>query len=71
LSKGKTPEDLWRDYVYHDLDEKNKVIFEHLLGYNGAPKIPKGDIATKLNISAPAVSQRINTITTRLSEFYE
>jgi DNA-directed RNA polymerase specialized sigma subunit len=54
--------DTWSDYIYHDLDRDGKKIFEWTTGYGGAKTLSKKDIASKLGISAPAVSQRINTI---------
>ena len=66
---GRTEEDIWKDYVYHDLDEKSRKVFEMTTGYNGTPIAKKIDIATSLNISPAAVSQRINTIQKRLSEY--
>ena len=34
-------EDPWRDYVYYDLDSKNRKIFEWTTGYGGSRTIPK------------------------------
>ena len=59
---------VWMDYVYHDLDEKNRKILEWTTGYNGAKLLPKKDIAKRLGISAAAVSLRINKIMGMLQE---
>jgi DNA-directed RNA polymerase specialized sigma subunit len=67
-TQRRTPDEVWADYVYMDLDETNKKIFEHTTGYLGRPKLPKQEIARILKISPPAVSQRITTINKRLSE---
>jgi DNA-directed RNA polymerase specialized sigma subunit len=56
------PHKIWADYVYHDLEPVNQKIFEWTVGYGGAPKLSKKDIAYKLNISPAAVSQRSGTI---------
>jgi DNA-directed RNA polymerase specialized sigma subunit len=70
-SKSKTAESIWSDYVYHDLDEKGKKIFEWTTGYNGVKTIPKKDMATKLKMSPAAISSRLNTIEKRLNEINE
>ena len=70
-STERTPEQMWADCVYHDLDEKNRKIFEWTTGYLGKPVIQKTEIAKQLGISPAAVSQRINTIKRRLDQYYE
>ena len=67
-SKGRAAEDVWMDYVHHDLDDVNKKIFEWTTGYNNAPMLRKHEIAKKLGISAPAVSSRVNTIKKKLED---
>jgi len=59
---------IWKDYVYHDLDNIGKKIFEHTTGYMGSKVLPKKEIAAKLKITPAAVSSRINTITKRLQQ---
>lgn len=66
--KSRSAEDIWSDYVYHDLDDKSKKIFEWTTGYKGTKVLPKKDIATKLKITPAAVSSRITTITKKLDE---
>jgi len=68
---NRTKEDIWQDYVYYDLDPKNKKIFEWTTGYMGAKLLPKAEIAKKLKISPAAVSQRVGTIVKRLEEVNE
>lgn len=60
--------DVWQDYVYHDLDNINKKIFEWTTGYLDSPVLPKKEIARRLHITPAAVSGRINTISGRLTE---
>ena len=69
--QGRTYEDIWKDYVYHDLNTQNKRIFEWVTGHNGKKKLSKMDIANKLRISPAAVSQRINTIQKRLESGFK
>jgi DNA-directed RNA polymerase specialized sigma subunit len=64
----RTPDQIWADYVYHDLDETNKKIFEWTTGHNGSKTLPKGEIAKRLKISGPAVSKRVNKILKQLDE---
>ena len=64
------PHKVWVDYVYSELDPVNKKIMEWKTGYGGAKQLPTAEIARSLKISAPAVSQRIGTITKRLEEGY-
>jgi DNA-directed RNA polymerase specialized sigma subunit len=59
---------VWTDYVYFDLDPRDKKIFEMTTGYGGASIYSKGEIARKLKLSPSAVSQRINKIVTKLEE---
>jgi len=68
---GRTVEDIWADYVYHDLDESGRKVFEWTTGYNKQPVLPKGEIAKRLGISPAAVSQRIGTIVKRMEKFDE
>lgn len=58
----------WSEFVYHDLDDVDKKIFEMGTGYGGAKVSTRADIAKKLGISSPAVSQRISKITSKLEE---
>ena len=50
------------DYVYQDQDSVGKKIMEWTMGYDGSKTLPKAEIASRLNISAPAVSKRITKI---------
>lgn len=63
------PEDVWIDYVYHDMDPLNKKIMEWKLGLYGQPQLSNQDIARRLKLTPSAVSQRTNTIIKRLEEF--
>jgi len=65
---ARSAEDIWADYVYHDLDERNKKIFEWTTGYGGTDVLPKKDIAKRLGITPAAVSLRISNIMTKLQE---
>ena len=66
--KGNDYDRVWAEYVYHDLDDKDRKIYEWTTGYMGTPTRPKQDIARKLKISPAAVSLRINKIVAKLEE---
>jgi DNA-directed RNA polymerase specialized sigma subunit len=59
---------VWMDYLYHDLEPRDKKIMEWTTGYGGADIKRKGDIARELGVSAAAVSLRINKILKRMEE---
>lgn len=59
---------IWADYVYHDLGEKDKKIYEWTTGRNGNKVLQKSEIAKRLGISAAAVSQRVGRIANKLQE---
>jgi DNA-directed RNA polymerase specialized sigma subunit len=61
-------EDEWIHFVYHDLSDKDKLIFEYRTGFGGKPVLDVTTIAKKLGISPSTVSQRIKVITARLAE---
>jgi DNA-directed RNA polymerase specialized sigma subunit len=64
----RTPDEIWMDYVYHDLDETNKKIFEWTTGHMGSKTLPKKEIAKRLGITGPAVSKRVSQIMKQLDE---
>jgi len=39
------------DYLYHELDGKDKVIFEHTFGFAGKPILNNKEIANKLHVN--------------------
>jgi DNA-directed RNA polymerase specialized sigma subunit len=41
----------------YDLSPDEKAVFEHIYGINGKETLSPGDIATKLNMSAPKISR--------------
>jgi len=60
--------DIWVDYIYNDMDDKDRKIFEGVSGYNNKPIKPKQAIAKELKMSPAAVSYRINNIVGKLQE---
>lgn len=61
-------EDEWIHFVYHDLSEKDKLIFEYRTGFGGKPILDNNSIAKKLGISPSTVSQRVKLITSKLAK---
>jgi DNA-directed RNA polymerase specialized sigma subunit len=45
------------DYLYHELDDKDKVIFEHAFGYAGKPKLNNKQIAANLGTNEMAITR--------------
>lgn len=68
FTKTRDPQEIWSRYVYDELDPVDKKIYEWSTGYAGSHILKKGQIATKLGISAPAVSQRVNKIIRKLQD---
>lgn len=66
-------EDVWLEYVYHDLDPINKKIFDMSMsrGKYAGKEMSVKQMAEELGISAPAVSQRRNKIADKIAEAYE
>ena len=59
---------LFMDYIYHDQDPVGKQLMELVMGYGGRQPISKTQAATKLKISSPAVSQRLDGIMKKLDD---
>lgn len=58
----------WVQFVYHDLSDIDKLIFEHKTGYGNKPMLDNTGIAKKLNLSTATVSNRLKTINTQLAK---
>jgi len=68
FTQQKDPQTVWADYIYHDMSDIDKKIYEWSTGYGGSQMMKKGEIAQRLKMSAPAVSQRVSKIIKRLEE---
>jgi DNA-directed RNA polymerase specialized sigma subunit len=60
--------DEWVQFVYHDLSDKDKLIFEHKTGFGGKTILDNSSIAKKLNLSNSTLNNRIKLINTTLSK---
>ena len=68
VSEREDPMEIMGHYVYSELDPTDQKIFEMVTGHGGVRKQPNNEIAKRLGISAPAVSQRISRIVARMQE---
>jgi len=66
VAEDVTPEDVWFEYVHHDLDPVDKKILEWKTGMYGKRTFTTNEIARRLNITASAVSQRAAKIALKL-----
>lgn len=60
--------DEWVHFVYHDLTDKDKLIFEHKTGFGGKPILDNSALAKKLNLSVSTLSNRLKLINTTLAK---
>lgn len=61
-------DDEWIHFVYHDLSEKDKLIFEYRTGFGGKPILDNNAIAKKLGVSPSTVSQRVKVISNKIAQ---
>jgi len=67
-SESVSPEDIWIEYVHHDLDPVDKKILEWKTGLYGKEILSTNEIARRLKVTPGAVSQRAAKIATRIEE---
>ena len=63
-----SPEDIWFEFVHHDLDSIDKKILEWKTGMFDKKVLSTNEIASRLKISASAVSQRAAKIALKMEE---
>lgn len=61
-------ERLWTEAVYGELDAVDRQIMNWSMGLHGQPQLSKTQIAAKLGVSIPAVTQRAKRIAVRMAE---
>ena len=54
--------DEWLAFVYHDLTSKDKLIFEHTVGFGCKQILSHEELGKKLNIDAAQINKRVNFI---------
>lgn len=57
----------WVNFVYHDLSDKDKLIFEHKTGFGGKKILDNAAIAKKLHLSPSTLNNRIRLMNTSLA----
>lgn len=60
--------DEWVHFVYHDLPQRDKLIFEHKTGFSGKKVMSNDEIAKMLNTSSSTISNRIKLISDKIAE---
>ena len=63
-----SPEDIWVEYVHHDLDPIDKKILEWKTGLYGKEVLSTNEIARRLKVTPGAVSQRAAKIAMKIEE---
>jgi DNA-directed RNA polymerase specialized sigma subunit len=63
--------DDWLHFVYHDLSDLDRVIFEYKTGFNNKPTLNNEEIAKKLNISTNTVISRVKVIGDKVKSGWE
>lgn len=61
----------WENFVYEDLNPTDKIIMNSLLGRNGKKRMSTQEIASRLNITPGAVSQRAAKIQSMLDKRFD
>jgi DNA-directed RNA polymerase specialized sigma subunit len=66
---SESPElNLWTEYVYHDLPERDRMIMDHRLGRNGRPILEPNQIAQVMGIDPSYVRKRTTAISKKILE---
>lgn len=60
--------DEWLAFVYHDLPTKDKIIFEHKIGFGGKKVLSNEEIASKVGLTLLQLNQRINIISQMINK---
>ena len=58
-------------FVYHDLTDRDKFIFEHKTGFGSKKILSNDEIAKELKISSSTVANRVKLITDKLSDCWK
>lgn len=57
------------DYLYHELEPREKVIFEHTFGYGGKPILKNKELAHKLGTNEMAIHRAKKRMSERIREY--
>ena len=61
-------ESLWEDYVYYELSDKDKLIYDMKLGNKSGKPASLADISAKMKMTPSAISQRLKRIAEKIME---
>ncbi len=61
-------DDDWIHFVYHDLNNRDRLILEHKIGYGGKKLMSNEEIAKMLTVSPSTVANRVKLISDRIAE---
>jgi len=70
IGSTRSPQDDWAEAVYHDLGDRDRLIFMHRTGYRGTPVLNNMELAKQLGVSPGLVSQRAGRIQARLDAYH-
>jgi DNA-directed RNA polymerase specialized sigma subunit len=62
--------DDWLHFVYHDLPDLDKVIFEHKTGFGGKKVLSNEEIGKLVNLSPSTVGNRAKMISDKMVEHW-
>lgn len=68
-TSGKSRDAELIDYMYMELDGKDKVVFEHTFGYGGKKKLNNKDIAGKLKTNEMAVGRIKKRLSQKIRDY--
>jgi DNA-directed RNA polymerase specialized sigma subunit len=57
-------------YLYHELEPRDKVIFEHTFGYGGKPLLKNKELAEKLGVNEMSIHRAKKRMSERIREYY-
>ena len=57
------------DYLYHEIKDRDKVIFEHTFGYGGKEILKNKDLARKLNTNEMAIHRAKEKLASKIRSF--
>ena len=60
---------LLADYLYHELDNKDKIIFEHTFGYGGKKILKNKELAIKLHTNEMAIHRSKNRLADKIRSY--
>jgi len=63
-----SPEAIWTEMVYHDLDDRGKQIYDLLTGRLDGQQMSVNDVAKKMSLTPAAVSQKASRIRDMITE---